>query len=319
MENNATTPGGPPGKNSGILLSPTEAEEFCEYKRQKRISEVLSALSKAVLKADGAELSPAELKKIADSAGRVNAASVRVSPLYVSFLRGALEGKGVALDCVVGGTGETVAKVKAYEAKLALRAGAREITLVLSRSALKNGRTGDTRREIKRVCRKAKRAVVKVAADKTLTYAEILRIGRLASECGAKYLSVGFFPDCGRLKRDLHDSCMLEVTEVETAADYKSLIAAGAERIGTSHAEEIYAELMHEAENYTLAVHFAENVAVSAPPAPAAPAPPTDGEGAGEKGERKPARGEGKSHPEAEQMSVLGNKTLLGGMSKQTK
>ena len=51
MENNVTMPGAFPGKNSGILLSPAEAEEFCAYKRQKRISEVLSALTRAELSA----------------------------------------------------------------------------------------------------------------------------------------------------------------------------------------------------------------------------------------------------------------------------
>ena len=265
MENNAVRPGGFPGKNSGVVLSPSEAEEFCEYKRQKRIAEVHAALSKSELSADRADLTVGEIRKTAESAVRVQAAAVRVSPLYLPFLRNFLNGKGVAADCIVGGTGETTAKVKAYEAKLAVRAGAREITLVLSVSALKNGRTGDTRREIKRVCRKARRALVKVRADKSLTYAEMLRVGKLAADCGAKYLSVSFFPDCGRLKRDLHDGCMLEVTDVETAADYKSLIAAGAERIGTSHAEEIYAELLREAENYSLAVNFAESITVSRP------------------------------------------------------
>ena len=268
MENNVTMPGAFPGKNSGILLSPAEAEEFCAYKRQKRISEVLSALTRAELSA-GQGISPAELKKISDAASRVNAAAVRVGPLCVAALKG-MPGFRAAVDCIVGGTGETLAKVKAYEARLAVRAGAGEITLVLSAALLKNGRTGDVRREIRRVSRKARRAIVKVRADKSMTAEEMLRIGRMASECGAKFLSVPFFPDCGRLKKELHDSCMLEVTEVETAADYKALIAAGVERIGTSHAEEICAELMKEAENYSFAVEFAERIAVSPDLPPAA-------------------------------------------------
>ena len=126
MENNVTMPGAFPGKNSGILLSPAEAEEFCAYKRQKRISEVLSALTRAELSA-GQGISPAELKKISDAASRVNAAAVRVGPLYVAALKG-MPGFRAAVDCIVGGTGETLAKVKAYEAKLAVRAGAGEIT-----------------------------------------------------------------------------------------------------------------------------------------------------------------------------------------------
>ena len=225
MENTVNRSGSIPSKNSGIVLSPSEAEEYCEFKRQKRIAEVVTALTKSELYAAGRDIFPAEIKKIADSAKRVGSAAVRVSPMYVPFLRGALQGSPCAVDCVVGGTGETTVKVKGYEAKLAMRGGAKEITLVLSYSALKSGRTGDTKREIKKVCRSARRALVKVEAEKTLTYAEILRVGRFAADCGAKYLTVEFFPDCGRLKRDLHDSCMLEVTGVETAADYKELFA----------------------------------------------------------------------------------------------
>ncbi len=317
------------GKNSGIVLSPSEAEEYCEFKRQKRIAEVAAALAKSEPYAADRELFQGELKKIADSAKRVKAAAVRANPLHVAYLRGLLEGSGTTVDCVVGGIGETIAKVKGYEAKLAVRGGAREITLIPSYCALKSGRTGDTKREIKRVCRAARRAIVKVAADKSLTYAEMLRLAKLASECGAKYLTVEFFPDCGRLKRDLHDSCMLEVTGVETAGDYKSLIAAGTERIGTSHAEEIYAELMKEAENCSFAVSFAEPVTVSpaapapvppAPPAPASEAPAKESVAAAEaKNEtafaatsEKNKKAE-KPKETAEQMSVLSDKKMLGG------
>lgn len=338
MENSVNRSGSIPGKNSGIVLSPSEAEEYCEFKRQKRIAEVVTALTKSELYAAGRDIFPAEIKKIADSAKRVGSAAVRVSPMYVPFLRGALQGSPCAVDCVVGGTGETTAKVKGYEAKLAMRGGAKEITLVLSYSALKSGRTGDTKREIKKVCRSARRALVKVEAEKTLTYAEILRVGRFAADCGAKYLTVEFFPDCGRLKRDLHDSCMLEVTGVETAADYKALVAAGVERIGTSHAEEIYAELMKEAENCSFAVPFAEPVTVlpqsgatppSAPVAPVVPAAKEETaektESAAQEAERENAQTsaetktprESKAHKEektkAEQMSVLSDKKMLGG------
>lgn len=323
MENNRNISGTFPTKNSGIVLSPTEAEEYCEFKRQKRIAEVAAALTKSELYAASRDIFQGEIKKIADGAKRVKAAAVRVSPLYVSFLKSALQASGVAIDCVVGGTGETTAKVKAYEAKTAMRGGAREITLILSYSALKSGRTGDTKREIKKVCRAARKAPVKVAADKSLTYTELLRVARLASDCGAKYFSVEFFPDCGRLKRDLHDACMLEVTGVETAADYKALIAAGAERIGTSHAEEIYSELMKEAENCSFALNFAENVTVSPISGASSVSASSSGNAGGERtSEVENGAGRGASSikneeknppPKAEQMSVLGDKKMLGG------
>lgn len=313
MENNKS------GKNSGIVLSPAEAEEYCEFKRQKRVAEVQAALTKSELQATGRELAPGEIKRVADSAGRVKSAAVRTDLLHVPCLKNALGNSGTAVDCVVGGTGETTAKVKAYETKQALRAGAKEITLILSYSALKSGRTGDTKREIKKVCRAARRAAVKVAADKSLTYAELLRLARLVSDCKAKYLSVEFFPDCGRLKRDLHDGCMLEVTGVETAAAYKALVAVGAERIGTSHADEIYAELIKEAENCSFAVSFADSVTVAPSVPPAAPAsaaaPAAAARPSASVAQTKPPEDskEDGTKVKAEQMSVLGDRKLLGG------
>ena len=317
---------------SGIVLSPNEAEEYCEFKRQKRIAEVAAELAKSELYAAERDMGIGDLKKIADSAKRVKSAAVRVNPVHVPAMKNLLGASGVFIDCLVGGTGETLVKAKGYEAKLAVRSGAKEITLILCYSAIKSGRTGDTKREIKRVCRAARKAVVKVAADKTLTYAEILRLGQMAADCGAKFLTVEFFPDCGRLKRDLHDSCMLEVTGVETAGDYKTLITAGAERIGTSHAEEIYAELMKEAENLSFAVNFAEPLTVASPvssPAPATPAiTAASTQTISEKSAAKASEGtpfnaaergkteksEKSEKPKAEQMSVLNDKKLLDGV-----
>jgi len=328
----------PQRRNSGIVLSPTEAEEYCEFKRQKRIAEVEAALTKAELYAAGRETFPAEIRKIADGAKKVGAAAVRVSPLYASFVRNVLQGSSVVVDCIVGGTGETTVKVKAYEAKQSRRAGAKEITLILSHSALKSGRSGDVKREIKKVCRAARKCMVKVNADKSTTYPELLRVARLAADCGAKYLSVEFFPDCGRLKRDLHDVCMLEIRGVETAVDYKSLIAAGVERIGTSHAEEIYSELMREAENTSFSVAFSESVTVVPPSsAPSAPLSVVSEESreasvapsltavkdttiAGREKQNETGRvamnggnENRKTALKAEQMSVLNDKKMLGG------
>ncbi len=302
-------------KPSGIVLSPTEAEEYCEFKRQKRIAEVAAALSKANIYAAQRDAVSGEQRKAAESAKRVKAASVQVNPVYVSSMKSLLGVSGPEVDCVVGGTGETLPKAKAYEAKLAVKSGAKEITLILCGSLLRSGRTGDIKREIKRVCRAARKAVVKVAADSSFTYADFLRAGRLAADCGAKFLSVRFFPDCGRLKRDLHDVCMLEVTEVETASDYKALIAAGVERIGTSHAEEIYSELMKEAENLSFAVDFTDSVTVSVPPKAAAAPPVSE---TSEKSETAVAAESSEpskqgEKPKAEQMSVLNDKKMLDG------
>ena len=61
------------------------------------------------------------------------------------------------------------------------------------------------------------------------------------------------------LRALLKDACMLEVTGVENTADFKALIAAGAESIGVIGAEKIRAELLNEAENCSFAVPVAES------------------------------------------------------------
>lgn len=250
---------------AGIVLSPTEAEEFCRFKRQKRREEVDAALARGSFFAADYALSPTELRRIAESAKRIGGAAVKVHPVLVASMRYALGGGTTAVDALVGGTGETTARVKAYEAKRAVRDGAGEITLVLCRSALKNGRTGDTRKEVKKVCRAAKKSIVKLAADAELGYEEFLRLARLAAETGAKFLSVPYFAGVERLRRDMHDQCMLEVTGVENTADYKTLVAAGVERICSSHAETIYKEWTAEAEKTSLSVLSPEIVRPASP------------------------------------------------------
>lgn len=234
-------------QGEGIVIPSSEAEEYCLFKRQKRVAEAAAAFSRSETEGGG-DGSAGGLKRLCEGAKRTGSAAVRVTPNFVAQARGLLAGSKVAVDCVTGGTGETTARVKAYEAKRAIRDGAREITLVICGSALKNERTGEIKKEVKRVVRAAKKVAVKVAAGKDQTYAELLKLAKLTAECGGKFLSVPFFAGAEALKRDMRDCCMLEVRGVTTAADYKILAGAGVERIATVSAEEIYAELMTEAE-----------------------------------------------------------------------
>ena len=72
---------------SGIVLSPNEAEEYCEFKRQKRIAEVAAELAKSELYAAERDMGIGDLKKIADSAKRVKSAAVRVNPVHVPAMK----------------------------------------------------------------------------------------------------------------------------------------------------------------------------------------------------------------------------------------
>lgn len=243
---------------ASIVLSPAEAEEYCVFKRKKRVDEVLSALKKTVI-LPPEDLSATEISKCAEAARGVKALALRVPSNKVAAARNAATG-GAAVDAIVGGNGETSWQVKRYEAKRALRDGAGRITLILSPSAVQTGKTGETKREIKKVCKAVKKRPVTVTLPENVAArtdkAAWKKIAGLAADYGAKYLSVPFFAGAEELRTFLKDTCMLEITGVQTAADFKTMIAAGAESIAVSAVAcgKIRAELLAEAENCSFAV-----------------------------------------------------------------
>ena len=263
-------------ETEGVRISQREAEEYRAYKRQKKVAEIMSAIARSASPIDMKD----DIKKLVDRAARFRQAAVKVTPVVFAQVQRELLKSRVGLDCIVGGNGETTAKVKAYEAKLAVKAGARELTLVLSSSHIFTGRYGEIRKEIQRIKRVGKRTKIKVWIDKKYPYPTVARIARLASEMGVDYVCVPYFFGCERLRYDLMRTCGLEVSEVETLDDFKKMAGAGVERIVTTRVLEIYTEWMKEAE--TLSVE-------TQPPVKAfLPAPAAESEKSG-KTEKTPA------------------------------
>lgn len=250
-------------ETEGVRISQREAEEYRAYKRQKKVAEIMSAIARSASPIDMKD----DIKKLVDRAARFRQAAVKVTPVVFAQVQRELLKSRVGLDCIVGGNGETTAKVKAYEAKLAVKAGARELTLVLSSSHIFTGRYGEIRKEIQRIKRVGKRTKIKVWIDKKYPYPTVARIARLASEMGVDYVCVPYFFGCERLRYDLLRTCGLEVSEVETLDDFKKMAGAGVERIVTTRVLEIYTEWMKEAE--TLSVEMQPPVKALLP-APAA-------------------------------------------------
>jgi len=244
----------PSGKESGILLSAKEAEEYGVFKRQKRIQQVLTAVAKAVL--DGKDCDTQEtLRAQAALAVRYGVAALKVSPSGLAVARRALLGGKVALDCAIGGDGRTVSKVKLYEAKLALAGGAQTVTLTLDKTALKEERWAEIKKEIKKIVRKArrKRAQVLVKIDDKEKLAQNFRLLRLAAECGAG-VSVPYFSGVEQLKSTGRAACFTEVRGVESAEAFMRLSELGFERLQTSCLYEIYSRLMKAAEESAIAL-----------------------------------------------------------------
>ena len=228
---------------NGAFLTPAEAEEYRAYKRKKRVAEVTGAFAKS----ESSILNGEDVQRVCERAVRLRQAAVKLPLTRLSTAAYYLAKSGVKIDCVVGGNGETLARVKAYEAKLAVRRGASEITIAVTPSFLDTCRYNEIRRELKRVRRAIGRAVLKVRMEKTGSPTTVARVARIASEAGAAFFSIPYFNGCERLRVDMKNGCKLEVTGVRTAEDLKRLIAAGVGRVEMENPWETYSEWIREA------------------------------------------------------------------------
>ncbi len=241
MENNLK-------RSNGVTLSQKEAEEYCAYKRQKKITEITSAMrqTEGVLTANDGAMQTCE------RATRLRQIAVRMTPTDLSLRGEAFEKGGVKIDCLIGGNGETLSKVKAYEAKKAIRMGAKELTLMLTPSLISGNRFAELRKEIRLLQRAAKKNTLKVRVEGGYAEGAISRVVRLCGEMGVGYFSVPYYAGCERLAAELTGGCQLEVSGVETLPILQKMMGAGVGRIVTSRAWELYAEWLKEADKITL-------------------------------------------------------------------
>jgi deoxyribose-phosphate aldolase len=238
----AQTPDQLPVVANSVLLSKTEADEYRSYKRQKYLDVITAAMSKS----QGSLLTGEDVQKVCERATRLCQQAVELPLSKFSQTAFYLGKNKVKLDCVVGGTGETHVKVKVYETRLALKNGAKEITLMLTPSLVDACRYGEIRREIKRVRRAAKRACLKVRIEKNYSPTIVSRLARICSDTGTKFFSVPDFSECEKLRMDLTRGCKLEVFGVQTLKRYRDLVGAGVERIVTNRAMDFYTAWLKE-------------------------------------------------------------------------
>ena len=244
MENKTKLDEIPTKEEGRLLLSETDAAEYYAYKKQKKIAMILDALARSEGVLDGKD----DIQRVTERAARIHQAAVRVTPTYFHLAKEYLLRNSVKVDCLIGGNGETVTKVKAYEARLMRRLGAKELTVAVTPSWLEGGRYAEIKKELRRFMRSAKNTCVKVWVGSCYPYAPVARVGRIASEVGASYISVPYFVGCERLRYDLFGGCRLEVVGVGNLPDFKKMIGAGVGRIVTAYGFDIYTQWMKEAE-----------------------------------------------------------------------
>lgn len=236
------------GKTS---ISADEMAEFEEFKRQKKILEIrrlLKTIDHTLLKQTAQR---EDIRKLCAEAVEYGFYSVCVQPVYVSacneFLRNAPQ---IKIACVVGfPMGENKTETKVFETKRAIADGADEIDMVICVSAVKNGNYSYVKREIKQIVKAAKGSPVKVILETSLlTRDEMVKAALCARDAGAAFVktSTGYFgegakaEDVRLLKDTVKGACCVKASGgIKTAEQFREMLAAGADRIGTSSGKEI--------------------------------------------------------------------------------
>ena len=195
-----------------------------------------------VLKAD----TPLEtVKKICDEAMEYGFASVCINPCHVAYCADYLKDSDVNVCTVIGfPLGANTSAVKAFETKDAIANGADEIDMVMNIGALKDKNYDLVREDVKAVVEAANGTLVKVILETCLlTEDEIKKACELCVEAKADYVktSTGFstrgatIEDVRIMKEAVHGKAKVKAAGgVRTPEDMVKIVAAGADRIGTS-------------------------------------------------------------------------------------
>jgi len=246
-----------PAPGPGVGSSPDTARRFvrlgatglttvAEAERPGAIPRDLARyIDHTLLKPDASE---EQVRKLCAEALAHSFRSVCVNPTWVALVAKLLAGSEV-LTCAVAGfpLGANEPEIKAFEARRAIRAGAREIDMVINVGALKSGDEALVLRDLRAVveaCRDGG-AVCKVILETVLlTDAEKRRACELARQARAHFVKTSTgFGGGGATVADV--ALMAEVVRpagmevkasggIKSYSDAKALIEAGATRLGAS-------------------------------------------------------------------------------------
>ncbi len=234
-----------------INLTAAEAAEYGEFKRFKRETEISLSLKRLILDASRRETDRAVLRNVCESATKLGAEAVLVSPVNVSAARRALSGSRVKICCLAGGTGESLTVTKRAEAKRAVKQGAQEIRLVLCYYALYSGNLNYLKREIRKIRRAVRRSRLTVSLeDHSLGEEQVALAVRAACEAHADGVTVrGEIPLALRAIEVSGGKLNVDCSGVESSGQLRTLVKAGIARATTRNGESIAQEMYSAVED----------------------------------------------------------------------
>jgi deoxyribose-phosphate aldolase len=189
----------------------------------------------------------ADIDKLCAEAAEFRFAAVCVNPTWVRRAADDLRNSDVGVASVVGFPfGATPTEIKVFEARRAIRDGAREIDMVINIGALKSGLQAQVREDIARVadaCHEAGALCKVIIETGLLTDEEKVIACRLAQLGKADFVktSTGYAKggatvfDVALMRETVGPKMGVKASGgIRTAEDVQDMIAAGATRIGAS-------------------------------------------------------------------------------------
>ena len=187
-----------------------------------------------------------QIKVLCEEATEHVFASVCVNPYWVNYASQLLNDSEVKVCTVIGfPLGASTSATKFFEAKNAIDNGATEIDMVINVGELKAKHYDDVQADIAAVVKASHpKAIVKVIIETCLlTKEEIVKACELSVAAGADFVktSTGFstggatVEDVKLMKETVGDKALVKASGgVRSLEDAQNMIAAGADRLGTS-------------------------------------------------------------------------------------
>ncbi len=193
------------------------------------------------------EATRAQVVQLAEEAARYRFACAMVNPAWVPEVASVLRGTGVAVGTVIGfPLGASLTETKVAEARALVQQGAHDLDMVINLGWLRSGMDQEVSADIAAVVAVAHTAgaLVKVILETCLlTEDEKQRAGSLAVDAGADFLktSTGFSThgatpaDVALLREIAGQRCGVKASGgIRTLAEARTMVAAGASRVGAS-------------------------------------------------------------------------------------
>lgn len=191
-----------------------------------------------------------QIEKLCQEAKQYDFASVCVNPYWVPFCKEELKDSDVKVCTVIGfPLGATSSASKAFETAHAIEQGADEVDMVMNIGELLAGHDQAVQKDIEAVVQTAQGKIVKVILETCLLNdAQIERACSLCVKAKADFVktSTGFNSAGANthvvevMKQAVKGQAKVKAAGgVRNQTDMDAMIAAGADRIGTSHGIEL--------------------------------------------------------------------------------